>query len=242
MTDTIAWISGASSGIGAALAATVPFPDAHIVDISRSGGTVGAEHVPADLSDPGSWSAVGAHFRARLDSFDGSRALFVHSAGMLQPIGFAGEVDDGLYTTNVLLNSAAPQVLGHFFLRAIDESGFDGRADIVMLTSGAAKRPYAGWSSYSAGKAAVDAWVDAAAQEREARGSRVRVVAIGPGVVATPMQETIRNTSVEDFPRKDKFVELFESGGLADPSEAAKTIWGMLDNLPNGAVTDVRHA
>ena len=242
MTDTIAWISGASSGIGAALAATVPFEDAHIIDISRSGGSGASEHVPADLADPSAWAAVGAHFRARLDAFDGSRALFVHSAGMLDPIGFAGEVDDTLYTTNVLLNSAAPQVLGHHFLRAVDESGFGGRADIVMLTSGAAKNPYPGWSSYSAGKAAVDAWVVAAGEEREARGGRVRVVAIGPGTVATPMQAAIRATPIEDFPRRAKFIELHETGSLAEPADAARTIWGMLDDLPNGAVTDVRHA
>ena len=240
MSDTIAWISGASSGIGAALAATIPFDDAHIVDISRSGGTAGAEHLPNDLADPASWSAVGAHFRARLDTFTGRRALFVHSAGMLEPIGFAGEVDDGAYSTNVVLNAAAPQVLGHLFLRAVDESGFSGRADIVMLTSGAAKNPYPGWSSYSAGKAAVDAWVTAVGQEREQRGGQVRVVAIGPGVVATPMQAQIRATPVEDFPRRQKFVDLFESGGLASPEDAARAIWSRLEDLPNGAVTDVR--
>lgn len=35
---TLVWISGASARIGAALAATVPFPGTRVIDISRRGG------------------------------------------------------------------------------------------------------------------------------------------------------------------------------------------------------------
>ena len=59
-TSALVWISGASGGIGAALAASVPFEGAHTFDLSRSGGAPGTEHVPADLSDPAAWAAVAA--------------------------------------------------------------------------------------------------------------------------------------------------------------------------------------
>ena len=247
MADTIVWITGASSGIGAELAASVPYTGARVVDISRSGPSVKApdgavvEHLPADLSDPGSWAAVEAHLLAQLGDFGGRRAVFVHNAGTIDPIGFAGEVDTLAYRRNVLLNSAAPQVLGHAFLKAIHESGFRGEGHLVMLTSGAASSPYEGWSSYSAGKAALNMWVRAAGAEQDRRGGRTRVVAVAPGVVATGMQEHIRTMDESDFPRVAKFVDLHESGRLTDPAEAAAGIWSLLErDLDNGTVTDLR--
>jgi benzil reductase ((S)-benzoin forming) len=238
MTDTIVWISGASAGLGAALAATVPFEGARIIDISRSGGAPGTEHLPADLADPASWAAVEAHFLAQLGGFDG-RAVFVHNAGTLRPIGFAGEVDSPGYRAQVLLNSAAPQALGHAFLRAVSAAGC--RADLVMITSGAAQKPYEGWSAYCAGKAAVDMWVRTAGLEQERRNGRCRVVAVAPGVVATAMQEQIRATSEDDFPAVGKFRDLHETGQLYDPEESARGIWSLLDReVANGAILDLR--
>jgi benzil reductase ((S)-benzoin forming) len=239
MTDTLIWISGASAGIGRALVETQPYPDAHVVDISRSGGTAGAEHLPADLAEPASWSAVEAHLEAQLGAFDGARAIFVHNAGTLEPMGFAGEVDSDAYRAQVLLNAAAPQVLGHAFVRAA--RGFDGDAHLVMLTSGAATSPYEGWSAYCAGKAAVDMWVRTVGAEQAQRGSRVRVVAVAPGVVATAMQEQIRAMDEADFPKVARFRDLHARGALRDPAEAARGIWRVLErDVGNGAVVDLR--
>jgi len=236
--DSLVWISGASSGIGAALAASVPYPGARIIDISRSGGASGAEHLRADLSDPSSWAAVEAHLVTQLAGFSGGRAVFVHSAGTLDPIGFAGAVDSAAYRTNVLLNSAAPQALGHAFLKAL--AGADCRGYLVLLTSGAATRPYEGWSSYCAGKAAVDQWVRTVGREQGPDGCRV--LAVAPGTVATAMQEQIRATDEAAFPAKQKFVDLYTAGQLTDPDDAARGIWALLerDDLENGAVVDLR--
>lgn len=241
MSDAIVWITGASAGIGAALAQQVPFP-ARVIDISRSGGTPGTEHLAADLTDPQAWGRVGELIAAELADTDAARVALVQCAGLLEPIGFAGEVDDASYRANVLVNAAAPQVLGHAFLAALRSSGYPGRADLAILTSGAAKKPYPGWSAYSAGKAAVDAWVRAVGQEQEARGDRCTVRAIGPGVVATTMQEQIRRADERDFPAVEKFQGLYERGELADPADAARDVWALIDqpDLGNGAVVDVR--
>jgi benzil reductase ((S)-benzoin forming) len=241
--DTLVWISGASSGIGAALAATVPFDAAHVVDISRSGGASGTEHLPADLSDPSSWAIVEAHFLGRIGSAEIKRAVFVHSAGTLDPIGPAGAVDSVAYTRNVLLNSAAPQVLGHAFLKAAAQ--FSGEAHLYVLSSGAASRAYPGWSSYGAGKAAVDQWVRVVGREQAQRADEglpsCRVVSVTPGVVATRMQEQIRATDPDAFPDVKKFKGLYERGELRDPEDAARGIWGLMDReIDNGAVIDLR--
>ena len=234
----LVWISGASGGIGAALAGSVPWPGARVIDISRR-GAAGLEHVEADLADPATWDTVAASFEKELAGFDGDHAVFVHAAGTLDPMGFAAEVDPGAYRRNVILNAAAPQALGQAFVSAAGNR--PGRRHLVMLTSGAAKSVYPGWSSYGASKAAVDQWVRNVGAEQEARGS-VHVVAVAPGTVDTAMQRRIRETPEEAFPQRQKFVELHESGTLADPADVAVKIWGLLDaGLDNGAVVDLRH-
>ncbi len=239
MQKNLVFISGASSGIGLALARAVPF-EARLIDISRRGAP-GLEHVRADLSEPEGWRAAAAAFEREIPGFRGERVIFIHNAGTLEPMGFAGQVDAEAYRRNVLLNSAAPQVLGDAFLRAAKDS--ECECHLIVISSGAARSVYAGWSSYGAGKAAVDQWVRTAGFEQRQQRSRCRIVAVAPGVVATPMQEQIRATPARDFPEVAKFVELHERGELRDPEDAARDIWTLLDrDLENGAVLDLREA
>jgi NAD(P)-dependent dehydrogenase (short-subunit alcohol dehydrogenase family) len=234
----LVFITGASSGIGLALTRSVPF-EASVVDISRSGSpdpSVG--HVAADLADPGTWEKVGSEMTRLIETNDPDRAVFIHAAGTLHPIGFAGEVDSSAYASNVILNSAAGQVLGHHFLKAVHDR--EGTFDLVMISSGAATNVYPGWSSYGAGKAALDHWVRAVGAEQAERGG-VRVAAIAPGVVATDMQEEIRSTPKRDFPNVDRFHSLHEDGVLSEPEDAADRIWKVIERgVDQGSVVDVR--
>jgi benzil reductase ((S)-benzoin forming) len=233
------FVSGASSGIGRALAGTVPFP-ARVIGISRR-PLSGCEHLRADLADPGGWEAVAKRFEHELSRFSGERVVFIHAAGTLTPIGFAGEVDAQAYRRQVLINAASPAVLGEAFLRA--SCSTQAACDVVMISSGAAQHLYPGWSAYAAGKAAVDQWVRTAGAEQALRGSRCRVVSIAPGVVATPMQEEIRRSSRHDFPSLERFVALHERGELRDPLETARELWDLLGgDLENGTVLDLRDA
>lgn len=235
--SALIWISGASSGIGQALAASVPWPGARVIDISRR-GTPDLEHLAADLADPASWDAVAMSFQKELDTFDGERVVFVHAAGTIEPMGFVAEVDPDAYRRNAVLNAAAPMALGQAFVAAA--AGRAERRHLVMLTSGAAKSVYPGWSSYGASKAAVDQWVRNVGAEQDLRGG-VQVVALAPGTVDTAMQRMIRETPENDFPQRQKFVDLHEGGKLADPGDVAAKIWGLLDaGLENGAVVDLR--
>ncbi|MFG1818873.1 SDR family NAD(P)-dependent oxidoreductase [Kribbella sp. NPDC049174] len=237
--SSLVWISGASAGIGAALAASVPYDDVRVIDLSRRGGGP-AEHFKADLSDPADWARVEQHFREELTGYDGERVVFIHNAGTITPIGPADGVPGDEYTRAVLLNSAAPQVLGRAFLRAIADLTCERH--LVMLSSGAAKTAYAGWSSYNAGKAAVEHWVRTVGAEQEERtGGRCRVIAVAPGVVDTAMQSEIRATDERDFPTVGRFHQLKETGALSTPAEAAAGIWSVLNrDLRNGSCVDLR--
>ena len=238
MPGSLVIVSGASSGIGLALARSVPWPDARVIDVSRRGAP-GLEHLAADLSDPAQWARVAELFEREVAGFAGARAVFVHSAGTLDPIGFAGEMDAAAYRGAVLLNAACPQVLGDAFLRAARRTRADCR--LLLISSGAAHHVYEGWSAYGAGKAAVDQWARTAGAEQQRRGGRVRVLAVAPGIVATAMQEQIRATRAQDFPEVARFQELFTTGQLRQPREVAAEIWALVDHdLPNGAVVDLR--
>jgi benzil reductase ((S)-benzoin forming) len=233
-------ITGASSGLGLALASNAPFPAA-VYDVSRSGPPdTSIEHISADLSVPASWAEVGPAVGRLIAEHDPHRAVFIHAAGTLEPIGFAGEVEAGPYTANVILNSAAGQVLGHSFLGALE--GREGVFDLVMITSGAARSAYPGWSSYGAGKAALDQWVRTVGAEQRERGG-VRVSAIAPGVLSTSMQEQIRETDERDFPEVARFHALHDDGVLVDPDDAARRIWQMIEaGIETGSVIDIREA
>jgi len=234
----LVWISGASAGLGAALAATVPF-DADLVDISRRGGTPGAFHVAVDLADPASWPVVADDFDRRLAGFDGDMVVFIHNAGTLTPLGLAGRVDTEQYTRNVLLNSASAQVLGQAFLQAVAEKPY--AQHLIMVSSGAARNPHEGESSYCAGKAAIDQWVRTVGLEQDRRRPGCRVISISPGAVDTDMQAELRATTDEQVPESGRFRELDAQGLLAKPEDVARAIWSLLDReLPNGTVLHIR--
>lgn len=231
------FISGASGGIGRALVNSVPWHGARVVGISRTSDANGIEHLEADLSDPHSWARVAAKFRDAASGFDGDRVVFIHAAGTVDPIGFAGAVDAQRYSDNVVLNSASPLVLGALFIEAVRD--VDARRQLVHLTSGAAKSVYPGWSSYGAAKAGVDQWVRNVGAEQGTQG--VQVLAIAPGTVATHMQAALRATTEEEFPMRQKFVDLHRDGKLADPDAVARRIWRLLDETyDNGSVLDLR--
>lgn len=233
------WISGASAGLGAALAATVPFEGAELVDISRRGGAPGAHHVAVDLADPDSWPVVEKDFRQRIEAEDPELVVFIHNAGTLTPLGPVDQVDTVQYTRNVLLNSAAAQILGHAFLSAV--SGLSCEQHLIMISSGAARRPHEGESSYCAGKAAIDQWVRTVGLEQRHRSAGCRVISVSPGSLDTDMQAELRAADPDRVPVSTRFRELEARGQLDKPETAARAIWSLLDrDLDSGTVLHIR--
>jgi benzil reductase ((S)-benzoin forming) len=237
--DTLVVVTGGSTGLGAALLATAP-AGARLVDVSRSGPPPGdreVTHVPADLAEPRAWREVGAAIAKQVAAVR-DRVVFWHAAGTIEPIGFAGEVDADAYTRNVLLNAACGQVLGARVLAAMAASPAE-RGEVCLVSSGAARRAYPGWSAYGAGKAALDHWARTVHEEQALRGG-TRVLSVAPGVVATAMQETIRATDARDFPHLDRFRELHRRGDLEDPRGVAVRLWALLDEPDLPPVVDLR--
>ena len=239
MSTTLAVITGASRGIGAGIAAAAEADGAVVAVCNRSASDFGRQ-LTADLAKPSSWPLLEEWVNELVDEVRPEQLVFVHNAATLTPIGFAGEVDGDDYATNVLLNSAAPQVLGDAIARIARTRGLPTL--IIQLSSGAGKTAYQGWSSYCAAKAAVDRWVECVGVEQANRGDRLRAVSISPGVVATDMQAEIRESDAGAFPEVERFRSLHSDGHLGDPTAVGARIWGLVHtaDVANGAVIDLR--
>ena len=70
----------------------------------------------------------------------------------------------------------------------------------------------------------------------------MRIAAIAPGVVDTPMQAEIRASRAEAFPMRQRFLDLKEQGGLSSPADTAARIAAMVAAADFGSETtdDVR--
>jgi NAD(P)-dependent dehydrogenase (short-subunit alcohol dehydrogenase family) len=225
---TIVWISGATSGIGAALARHCPYEGATVVNISRRQHP-DLESVPLDLTDPASWPAVADHFTERLASFDGERAIFIHNAFHHHRV-FAGEGTYEGVQAEVMANVAAPIVLGDAFLRAARPAVERGvEVGLVQMSSGAAKLAYPALSVYGAGKAAMEQWVRAVRAERAVRGTGPWVVSVRPGFVDTPSARKDAELTAEDFPAAPALKDALATGqGVLDADTCAQEIWAAL--------------
>lgn len=230
----VVWISGASSGIGAALAATVPYEGARLIGISRRPPAHG-EHVEADLANPGAWPPVAGHIGAVLDRHRYDAAVFLHMSGVATPIGPVVEADPDAYTRAVLLNTASGQVLGKAFLDACRNSGTP--ATLVLCSSPAAAIPVYGASHYGAGKSALQYWAAAVATETE---GWARIFSVVPYAVDTPMVRTTIAQPPGATPVAERLRAAAERGDLATPEATAAQIWDLvLDDTTHGSAVPV---
>lgn len=229
MSETIVWITGATAGIGAGLAATVPYEGARVVNISRRVHP-DLESVRADLCEPADWDRIADHLAEQLAAFDGRRAVFVHNAFVADPVGFVGEVDVDAYRRHVLANVAAPLVVGDAFLRAVPDGV---EAGLVMISSAAARVPYAGRAGYGAGKAAMEQWIRTVRSELDHRRSRSWVVAIRPGAVDTPALRADAEADAAANPVAPALREALAKGLIDSPEVAARRIWEVLPPGPD---------
>jgi benzil reductase ((S)-benzoin forming) len=235
-TDTIVWISGATSGIGAALARTCPYEGAEIINLSRTPHPDLAS-VAFDLTRPDTWDAVVTHFTERLAGFGGRRAVFIHNAFHWHR-AFAGEGDPAEQFGEVMANVVAPLVLGDAFLRAARPAVAAGvDVGLVQMSSAAARLAYPALAVYGAGKAAMEQWVRAARSETVLRGSGPWIVAVRPGFVDTPAAHKDAALPPEQYPAAPALAESLASGdGVLDADAVATDIWAGLPPTGDRAV------
>lgn len=214
-------VTGHSRGLGAALAAALIDRGATVLGLSRSGNDdLGGrmEQETVDLTNPQTVAALlapGGVVRRFLADTGNGPLVLINNAGMVEPIGPAGTLHPADIARAVALNVTAPLVLSDGVIAATENHG-DRR--ILHISSGAARKPYAGWSIYCATKAALDHHARAVAADAR---PGLRIASVAPGVVDTDMQATLRATSEDRFALRSRFVSLKETGGLISPEDCA---------------------
>lgn len=234
-------VTGHSKGLGAALTGELLGRGARVLGVSRSAidPVDGLEQVAADLADPRVVAGLAASDSVLwrfLAASGGGPLLLINNAGMVEPVGPLGSLDPEAAARAVALNVTAPLLLSDAFAAATE-----GAADrrILHISSGAARKPYAGWSVYGATKAALDHHARAVAEDAR---SGLRIASVAPGVVDTDMQATLRALPDGVFVHQQRFVGLKERGELLSPGQSAARLIGHLLSPDFGvAVTaDVR--
>ncbi len=228
--ETIVWVTGATAGIGAGLARTVPYEHARVINISRRTHP-DLETLHADITVPASWDVIAEHIASELAGFSGQRAIFVHNAFYRSPTGYVGEVDRGEYVRHVLANAAAPLVIGDAFVRACRP---DFESGLVMISSGTARVVMEGRAAYGAAKAAMEQWVRTVRAERAQRGWGPWVVAIRPGSVDSEALRAEAEVDPHDFPVAEHIKAAYESNSIDDPDTAGRRIWAEIPPAPDG--------
>lgn len=225
MSNTKAIVSGHSRGLGAAIVGELLERGIPVLGLARHGNAaLAAQHgdrlveVALDLGD--SAALAGWLAGSALGDWvaDAEQVLLVNNAGTLHPMGPLALQEVDAVARAVAANVAAPMMLAAAFAQAGAAPGTVRDRRVLHISSGAARKPYAGWSVYCATKAALDH--HARAVQMDATPG-LRICALAPGVVDTGMQGEIRATTLERFPLRDRFAEMQASGGLIAPAECA---------------------
>ena len=192
-------VTGASSGIGAAVAARLLAAGTPVVGISRTAPAPGIHHVALDLS-----TATASDIKAALAGIP-VHAL-VHAAGLLRvaPLG-ALDAADGAAMWRLHVDCAA--ALADALVPGMPSGG-----RVILIGSRVASGA-AGRSQYAASKAALLGLARSWAAELAPRGITVNVVA--PGATDTPMlHDPSRGSVPPRLPPIGRFVQPAEVAAL----------------------------
>jgi len=213
LTGSVALVTGASRGIGAATAVALARLGAHVVITARTQGgleetddairAVGgsATLLPLDLAEGGQVDAIGPSIHQRFGRLD----VLVHNAGALGRLTPVAHILANDWAEAIAVNLSAAWHL----IRTCDpllRNAAAGRA--VFVTDARAREPKAYWGIYGATKAVMEhlvlTWAD------EVRTTRLRVNLFDPGVVATRLRANA-------MPGEDQST-------LAQPEDVAPTL------------------
>ncbi len=211
--DRIALVTGASRGIGRAVALAYAREGAHVIALARSAGAL--EDLDDEIKDLGGKAtllrlnlsqgekidALGPTILERFGQLD----ILVGNAGILGPLSPLGHVSERDWNEVLEINLSANWRLirtADPLLRRSDA----GRA--IFLTSGAAKNCRAYWGPYSVSKAGLEALVKTYAAE--VNDSDVRVNLVNPGPVATAMRaKAMPGEDPATLPKPEDLAEIF---------------------------------
>ena len=243
---TSAVVTGASRGIGRAIAVELARTGATVALLARSGDELAESErrvlaaggkalvVQADLGDLEQVESAAERIRDRLGDLD----VLVNNAAVVSPLGPSADNDPTEWARAITINLTAVATLTFALLPGMLERR---RGRIVNISSGvaAAATSMIGGNAYVTSKTALEAHtVNLAA---ELAGTGVTVNAFRPGTVDTTMQEWIRTQD----PRRigadlhEQFIRYQADGSLITPEQSAHSLVALLRTAATGQTWNV---
>jgi NADP-dependent 3-hydroxy acid dehydrogenase YdfG len=221
-------VTGASSGIGRAVAIRLATGGTNVVGIGRDTDRLAGlaqDAAPGrirplvlDLADDAAVDRAGQDLSGELPELD----LLVHAAGVYarapMTTGPVAELDRVM-----AVNLRAPYLVTQLLLPSLIRAG----GQVAFVNSTIVQRPAADEVAYAASKAALRALADGLRQE--IGGSGVRVLSVYAGRTDTPMQETVHRLEGRP-PGADR---------LLAPADVAEALVSALAAPPAAQVTDL---
>jgi 3-oxoacyl-[acyl-carrier protein] reductase len=216
----VALVTGASRGIGAAIASTLARDGAHVVgldvpalqdDLQAVANAIGGSALALDITDPDAPRAIASHLKKEHRGVD----VVVHNAGITRDRTL-GRMDADRWNAVIAVNLSAIERITDALIsggqRAVLNE--DGRIVCVSSISGIAGN--AGQTNYATSKAGVIGVVNAYAPEVAKRGATINAVA--PGFIETQMTAKVP-LPIREAGRR---MSSLSQGGL--PVDVAETI------------------
>ncbi len=243
-------LTGCTKGLGLAMAKQLLTQGGHLITLSRhtlpewetiakDNGTT-LTQIAVDLGDGAQTERAAQAMRQALVTTSGNvaSARLIHNAGIVQPVAPADQHNDWASIDNAFaINITTPIFLSSQFLQATRD--FTDRR-LMLISSGAGRGPTQGWGVYCATKAAMDRYAEVVNLEKH---PNTRVTSMAPGVIDTPMQQTIRQTPSHLFPPRQRFEDMHAQGVLSPPAEIAEHLLAILkrDDYGQTVIDDARN-
>jgi len=248
MTHHLTILTGASRGLGLAVARQLLQPGHRLLTLSRQPAALSApdgavlEQWSADLAAPALVAARLAGWLRGIDPATLASATLINNAGVVSQLAPLGDVEAEDLASALRVGLEAPTLLTAAFLRA--SRGWRVPRKVLLVSSGLGRRAMAGSASYCAAKAGLDHLARAVALEEAARPNGARIVSLAPGIIDTDMQVQLRNADPSLFADRDRFIEFKSSGLLDSPEQGAAKLLAFLARSDFGSqpVADVREA
>jgi benzil reductase ((S)-benzoin forming) len=245
-------LTGASRGMGLAMAQQLLTADAQLLCISRQTNAALAEQAqrvgalllqwPLDLSDGAAAAAQLGAWLAAQDPTQLASATLINNAGVIPALVPLRDADMAGLAQALRVGLEAPMQLCAAFLGATKTWQLSRK--ILNISSGLGRRAMASQAAYCAAKAGMDHFTRCLALDEALQANGARVCSLAPGVIDTDMQVQLRGADLRQFPDHASFVNLQTQGQLSSPADAARKVLAFLAHPSFGSepVADVREA
>lgn len=216
-------ITGCSKGFGKSVASFLSKDKCNfIINLGRTKAdeNIANDNIISDFSDPYCLQKI-------LNNCDHKPELAILNAGQLGSINHCNKITYEELQNSLNVNVISTKVILDYLIKVKTK-------DVIIISSGAASKPYTGWLEYCVSKASLNMLSSVYACENLFR----KIIIVSPGILKTDMNRKIIHSDLKPFPGLSKF----ETVQAVEPLKVAKFMFSdsnIFDNK-SGAFVDLR--